>query len=346
MADWTNLGEPGTLVGSSLLLAGCSAGLGLVLLLVGGEVLLRGAVALAYRFGLSPLLIGLTVVAAATSMPELVVVVASGLEGHADLGVGNVVGSNIANTLLILGVAAMLFPISTQLRHVTRDGAIGLAAALLFIVFALIGALTWTHGLIMLALLVGYLVHSYRGERKPSNPTASPSADAVADQTEAYEPQAVKSMALIAMLIVAGIAGLVTGSKFLVDGSVEIAKAAGVSDAVIGLTLVAVGTSLPELATAVVAGIRRHSEVALGNVLGSNLFNILGIMGVLAITTPFEVGAQMLRFDVWIMAAVMALLLPIMMSSWRIGRLEGLFFLVIYAGYIGLIYFRNPVVPI
>ena len=132
-----------------------------------------------------------------------------------------------------------------------------------------------------------------------------------------------------------------TGSKFLVDGSIDIAKAFGVSDAVIGLTLVAVGTSLPELATAIVAGVRHHSEVALGNVLGSNLFNILGILGALALATPFQVEAQMLSLDLWIMAAVMALLLPIMFSNWRIGRLEGLFFLVLYGGYIAMIYFRN-----
>ena len=302
---------------------------------------MRGAVALAHRFGLSPLLIGLTVVAAATSMPELLVVVASGLQGHPNLGVGNVIGSNIANTLLILGAAAVLFPISTQLRHVSRDGAIGLGAALLFIAFAVIGVLTWTHGLVMLILLIGYLVHSYRSERNSSGSAMNPSEDHSASVAEEGVPQAVKSLPLIVMLVIAGVAGLVTGSKFLVSGSVDIAKAAGVSDAIIGLTLVAVGTSLPELATAIVAGLRHHSEVALGNVLGSNLFNILGIMGALALTTPFEVEAQMLQVDVWIMAAVMALLLPIMITNWRIGRLEGLFFLGLYAGYIGLIYLRT-----
>ena len=200
--------EPRVLVDSSLLVSGCAAGLGLILLLVGGEVLLRGAVALAHRFGLSPLLIGLTVVAAATSMPELVVVVASGVQGHPNLGVGNVIGSNIANTLLILGVAAVLFPISTQLSHVTRDGAIGLAAALLFAVFALMGTVTWTHGTIMLLLLVGYLVHSYRAERVKCGASAGTAGEsgglAAAEGPAVEEPQTAKSIPLIIMLVLAG----------------------------------------------------------------------------------------------------------------------------------------------
>lgn len=324
-----------TWVTASLILSGCSAGGGLVLLLVGGEVLLRGAVAMAHRFGLSQLLIGLTVVAAATSMPELVVVVASGLEGYPDLGVGNVIGSNIANTLLILGVAAVLYPIATQMRHVVRDGAIGVAAAVLFIVFALIGPLLWIHGVIMVVLLAAYILHCYYSERS----RASPAQDS-------EFPETTRSLPLIAMLIVAGVAGLITGSNLLVDGSIDIARAAGVSEAVIGLTLVALGTSLPELATAVVAGVRRHPEVALGNVLGSNLFNILAILGALALTTPFEVEPNMLSVDVWIMTGVMALLLPVMFSNWRIGRREGLFFLVLYGAYIWLIYLRNPPVGV
>jgi len=315
-------------VSSAILLSVCEAMGGLLLLLVGGEVLLRGAVSLAYRFGLSHLLVGLTVVAAATSMPELVVVVLSGLEGHADLGIGNVVGSNIANTLLILGIAAVLWPITTRLRHVVRDGALGAAAAALFIAFAYIGGLTWTHGLIMLTLLVGYVIQSYRAEsRQPSN-----------DMDAIPEPE--RSLALCLVLLAAGIAGLLSGSRFLVNGSVDIARALGVSEATIGLTLVAVGTSLPEFATAIVAGYRRHSEVALGNILGSNLFNILAILGILAIATPFEVS-RLLRADLWIMLAAMLILLPVMWTGWRIGRREGLLFLLLYGGYLALVSLRS-----
>jgi cation:H+ antiporter len=321
-------------VNGGLLVSGCLAMGGLVLLLVGGEVLLRGAVSLAYRLGLSHLLVGLTVVAAATSMPELVVVVASGLEGHAALGVGNVIGSNIANTLLILGVAAMLYPISTRLRHVVRDGAIGVAAAVLFAVFAMVGTLDWPNGLIMLALLVGYIIQSYRAERaQPSGELDPPSER---DR---------RSLGECLLLFVGGLCGLLAGSRFLIDGSVDIARSLGVSEAAIGLTLVAVGTSLPELATAVVAGYRRHSEVALGNILGSNLFNILAILGTLALASPFSLSAA-LWTDLWIMVAVMVILLPVMWTGWRIGRREGLMFLLLYGCYMVLVYLRSFQAPL
>ena len=318
---------------------------GLGLLLFGGEVLLRGAVNLAQRFGLSKLLIGFTVVAAATSMPEMVVVIATGLEGVPDVGVGNVIGSNIANILLILGAGAVLFPIATRPSEVMRDGLAVLAASVLFVVFALLGPMSWPHGILMVVLLVGYLGYSYRSERKRSRKRrdaekaartadADESLDAAdegEDQAGTKQPGCLGAIALV----VVGVAGLVLGSDLLIDGSVEIARSIGVSEAVIGLTLVAVGTSLPELATAIVAGLRHHSEVALGNVLGSNLFNILAVLSALAFTLPFEIAGELLRFDIWVMLGVSLLLLPVMLTGWRIGRLEGGLFLVLYAVYIG-----------
>lgn len=307
---------------------------GLGLLLFGGELLLRGAVALARRFGLSTLLIGLTVVAAATSAPELIVVLWSGLQGVPDLGVGNVVGSNIANVLLILGAGAVVYPIMTGPREVLRDGVIVAAVSLMVIVLAFLGTWYWPHGVVLLTLLVLYLTFSYRAEReRPED-----EQEEIAEEVAAIEVPDVSRLSAWAglSLIIAGMGGMVLGSELLVDGAVVIARAAGVSDAVIGLTLVAIGTSLPELATAVIAAVRRHTEVALGNVLGSNLFNVLACLGALALAVPFQVAPEVRAFDIWVMGGVSLLLLPVMFTGWRIGRGEGVLFLLLYAGYIGI----------
>jgi cation:H+ antiporter len=311
------------------------AGGGLLLLLGGGEVLLRGAVALARRLGLSPLLIGLTVVAAGTSMPELVVAVSSGLAGVPDLGVGNVVGSNIANILLILGAAAVVWPVATRPQHILRDGMAVLAATALFLVFAVIGPIGRLEGLLMLALLTAYLVFSYVSDRRAQD--VAPSAGAEAEDAVEQSVPA-PGLAASVLLVAAGVGALVAGSQLLIDGAVDIARAIGVSEAVIGLTMIAIGTSLPELTTAVIAGLRHHSEIALGNVLGSNMFNILAILPALALVTPFHVAPEMLRLDIWVMAAAVLILLPVMFTGWRIGRREGVLFLVLYGLYIALKY--------
>ena len=298
---------------------------GLALLLGGGEILLRGALGLAERSGLSPLLIGITVVAAATSMPELVVALTSGLAGAPDIGVGNVVGSNIANILLVLGATALVVPIATRPRHVLRDGLAVLSATLIFLLLGLAGTVFWFHGLVLLTLLAAYMAYCYLTERRHEGPGA--------DEIKTAARHAMSPLTC-ALLLTVGMAGLVLGSKLLVEGAVEVARELGVSEAVIGLTMVAVGTSLPELATAVVASYRGKPEIALGNILGSNLFNLLGIIGALAITLPFEVAAEILRFDIWVMTAVSAVLIPVMLTGWRVGRLEGLLFLCAYALYV------------
>ena len=318
-----------------MLTAVVMAGSGLLLLLGGGEVLLRGAVALARRLSLSPLLIGLTVVAAGTSMPELVVAVSSGLAGVPDLGVGNAVGSNIANILLILGAAAVFWPVATRPHHILRDGVAVLTATALFLVFALIGPVGPVEGLIMLAVLPAYMVFSYVSDRRAQ--AAARSADAEAEDA-AEESAPAPGLAASMLLVAAGVGALVAGSQLLIYGAVVIARAIGVSEAVIGLTMIAIGTSLPELTTAVIAALRHHSEIALGNVLGSNMFNILAILPALAMVTPFGVAPEILRFDIWVMAAAALILLPVMFTGWRIGRREGAAFLVIYGLYIVLKY--------
>ncbi len=306
------------------------------MLLLGGEVLLRGAVDLAKRLGLSPLLIGMTVVAAATSMPELVVAVASGLEDAPDIGIGNVIGSNIANILLILGVAALVHPVETRPHGILRDGLAMVGATVLFIVLALFGTVGRLDACLMLALLIAYFAASYQRDRKLHYARG---ADA---QVEGL-PSCL-SLRLSLTLTAAGAALLVIGSKVLVEGAVDLARGAGISEAVIGLTLIAVGTSLPELATAFIASLRRHPEVALGNVVGSNLFNIMAIIPALALTTPVEVAPEFLDFDVWFMLAVTVVCFLPMLTGWRIGRVAGVLGLLAYFLYIGLL-FHNGHLP-
>ena len=342
------------------------ATVGLLFLLGGGEVLLRGAASLATCLGLSPLLIGLTVVAAATSMPELVVTVTSGIEGVPDRGVGNVIGSNIANILLVLGTAAVICPIATRPEHVLRDGMVLLTATVLFTAFAFTSTVGRLEGFLMVVALGVYLVFSYYSDRRlngkrssdraarnqdaadhseagsdnPSQcnaPGADPTPDAaLQEDTSVAERPARFGRMMAVVFIVTGVGALVGGSHLLIEGAVDIATRLGVSDAVIGLTLVAVGTSLPELATAVVAGLRRHSEIALGNVLGSNLFNLLLVLGVLGLIIPFQVAPEMLSFDIWVMVGAVVVLLPVMMTGWRIGRREGAAFLLAYGIYVAM----------
>jgi cation:H+ antiporter len=313
---------------------------GLALLLGGGELLLRGAVNLAQRLGLSPLLIGLTVVAAATSMPELVVVLTSGLEGVPDLGVGNVVGSNIANVLLILGCAAVLWPIATRPHHVLRDGVSVLGATVIFMAFGFAGVVGRVQGVIMLTGLAVYLAYSYVSDRRleahaaAELASADPAGEAEREATSQPPPRISTALGLVVL----GVLALVLGSHWLIDGAIAIARAIGISEAVIGLTMVAVGTSLPELATAIVAGLRRHPEIALGNVLGSNLFNLLGVLAAMALVTPFRVSSELLGLHVWVMVGASLILLPVMFTGWRIGRREGAAFLVAYAVYIAVLY--------
>ena len=305
-----------------------AAGGGLVLLAVGGEILLRGALGIARKLGISPMLIGLTIVACATSMPELMVTLVAGLDGATDIGVGNVIGSNIANILLILGVGALISPLATKPCDVMRDTIAMLIATAIFIAFALLGTFTIWHGVFMLATLIFYIWRSYYREKK-----CNPKEEADPELAEELEA-APGSIPISILLLLIGVAGLIYGSELLVDGAEIIARAAGISETVIGVTLVALGTSLPELATAVVAGIRGHTDVALGNALGSNIFNLLLILGVLAIVSPFTVSPAVIEFDMWVMAGVSLLIVPTMIHAGQICRSKGVFFIALYAAYI------------
>ena len=298
---------------------------GLALLLFSADYLVRGAVRLARRFGLSQLIIGLTVIAFGTSAPEFVTALTAALGGTPAMAVGNVVGSNMANMLLILGVAAVLRPIRCAPQAISRDAVVTLGATALFIALAALGGLGVWHGLILLAALAGYLVWSYRAER-----------DAVRNGVAEVDEETQGRLWVTILLLVAGLAGIVLGAELLVRGGTGVARLLGVSEAVIGLTLIALGTSLPELATVVVASSRGHGDVALGNVLGSNIFNLLGIAGGVAAITPLPVPAEIMGFDVWALLAVSALLLPLMLTGRRLSRGEGSGLLILYGGYVAI----------
>lgn len=306
-------------IGIVMLLDIALVGLGLVLLFFGGDLLVRGAVALAARLSVPPLLIGLTIVGFGTSMPELLVSLNAAFAGLPDIAVGNVVGSNTANILLILGLAVLVAPLPTRIPGLSRDLAVMLASAGLLAVLAMDGRIAGWQGLLLLTLLAAYLVYgAIRGRSRG-----------------AEEPDTGSSLKLWQMLgfLAAGLAALVFGADFLVDGATSLARGVGVSDAVIGLTIVAVGTSLPELATSVVAAMKRQPEIAVGNVVGSNIFNILGILGVTAAISPVPVAPQMVAFDIPVMLAVSLAIAALLTVVHRVPRWAGLALLAVYAWY-------------
>lgn len=305
---------------------------GLVILLVCGELLVRGAVALAEQFNISKLVIGFTIVAFGTSAPELVVCIEAALEGVPGIAFGNVVGSNIANVLLVLGAPALIYPLTCDTQSALRDSIIMIGGSLLFTILAWMGVIGfWQGGLLVLSLAtIIYL--AYRRARKSGTIAAD-------EALEEYEENMPSSAWVSMLFIFMGLVGLVVGSRLLVDGAVSIATAAGVSAEIIGLTLVALGTSLPELATSLIAAFRRHGDVAIGNVLGSNLFNITGIIGVTALIKPMESPLQILHFDVFVMLFASFVMIPIFLSKKPIGRVLGGIFLIGYVAYIAAQFF-------
>ena len=297
---------------------------GLVLLLVGGDALVRGAVVVATRLGVSPLVIGLTLVGFGTSMPELVASVQAAMLGAPGIAIGNVVGSNIANVLLILGISALVFPIAATHATLRRDGGVLIAASLVMVAIVLAGALERWVGVALIGLLIAFTIASFWLERRRGD-----GASAAATVPSGWP----RSLPVALLLAVGGIVAVVLGAQFLVDAAIVLAERAGISQTVIGLTVVAVGTSLPELATSVVAAIRRQSDVALGNVIGSGIFNILGIAGVTGIVHPIPVPPEIARVDVWVMLAAAVLLVVFAATRGGVSRREGGILLACYAGY-------------
>ncbi len=301
---------------------------GFIILLLGGDFMVRGAVAVAEKLCISPLIIGLTIVALGTSAPEFMVSIKAVMNEAPGIAIGNVVGSNIANVFLVLGVPALIFPIVASGASLNRDNLIMVGASLLFITFCWSGNLVTWQGLIFLGLLAAFLYHAYRAARREGDTGEDFEEDF--DGVGAFP----HNLPLAFGMIVLGLAGLFAGSSLLVSGSVSVAREAGISEAVIGLTMVALGTSLPELTTSIVAAIRRHGDVAIGNVVGSNLFNILGVMGATSVLMPVPIPAEVLRFDLWVMLGASLILVPFAVRRWPIGRVPGIAFTAAYIAYI------------
>ncbi len=305
--------------------------IGFVLLLVAAEFMVRGAVALAKKFGVSPLVIGMTIVAIGTSAPELVVGLQAGLAGAPGLALGNIVGSNIANVLLILGAAGLIAPIVSKHGALLRDAVVLIGGSILFAFFCMQGEIGPMSGATLVAGLAIFLYLSYKRENMEGGADAELHVEEVEEVGDLPD-----NMFIVWAALLGGMAGIIYGADLLVEGGVDIARNFGVSEEVIGLTLVALGTSLPELAASVVAALRGHADVAIGNVVGSNMFNILGIGGVVAMVTPLPVSNQIMTFDLWVMLGATAIMLPILIWGWRLSRPAATLFLALYVGYIAM----------
>lgn len=307
--------------------------LGLLLLLGGAEFLVKGAAGLATRLGVSPFLIGLTLVGFGTSSPELVASLEGAFQGYPGIALGNVVGSNIANILLILGISGLVFPLVCDRDALKRDGTMMLIAAAALIAACLTGVLSREAGFLFLAGLALYLIYTYRADKKGMDGGGALHAAEAEFVTSGRPLGVVLELGMAA----GGLVALVCGASLLVDSAVEIAAGLGISDSVIGLTLVAVGTSLPELATSVLAAFRRKADIAIGNVIGSNIFNVLGIAGVVAVVKPISVPADIASFDIWVMAAASVLFMVFAWTGARVGRVEALLLLAGYGAYLAFL---------
>ena len=300
---------------------------GAALLIFAGDALVRGAIALALRAGLSIALISLTVVAFGTSAPELVISVQAALEGAPDIALGNVVGSNVANVLLVLGAPALIAPIVTRDGgEVLRNYLFMVGASFLLLVLAFSGSIGRIAAAVMLLLLAGFFWDAYR---------RSAGTDVVDDEID--PDSAGMPTVKVAGLLAFGLIGLPTGAHFLIEGAREIAMSLGISEAAIGLTLVALGTSLPELAASLAAAWRGRMDVALGNVIGSNLLNILAILGITALVSPIPVSDSFATLDIPVMLGTTLLLLPYLVTGKAIGRRSGVVLVLLYLAFVALV---------
>lgn len=309
------------------------SGLGLVILLLAGDSLVKGAVNLSLRLGVPALIVSLTIVAFGTSAPELLIAIQAVLEGAPGIAIGNVVGSNTANILLVLGIPALLATMHTSECETKKTYNFMIAASILFIALAFRGKFDWIAAIILLSALAFVL---WDAAREASGHRAA-CADATVDEEEIEGVDPDLPGWRIAIFLVLGLIGLPLGADLLVDNATVIAKMYGVSDTVIGLTLVAVGTSLPELATTVMAALRRQADVALGNVIGSNMFNLLAIIGVASFVGSIPVDSAFLRFDLWVMLGASILLVPFVYMRRDITRVWGIILTVLYLAYLAIV---------
>ena len=296
--------------------------IGFVLLMGGAEYLVKGAVAIANKLKIPTIIVGLTIVAFGTSAPEFVVSIKAALNNAAGISLGNIIGSNTANILLILGITALISPIKCRRRIFLRDYKFLLAVSVIFALFAFTGTFVRWHGFVLLVMLVWFIYHNYKNTKQED--LAEDASSPIADKNWLY----------VLFLTLGGLVGILYGAETLVKGAVQLARILGVSEETIGLTIIAVGTSLPELATTVLATIRKQTGVALGNIVGSNIWNIVFIMGFTSTITEVNVPSQFIKYDLWIMLFATIILYPAMMTKARLTRLEGFLFVVAYTLYI------------
>ncbi|MDR9484553.1 MULTISPECIES: calcium/sodium antiporter [Sediminimonas] len=315
------------------------AGLGLLILLLAGDALVRGAVNVSLRLGVPALIVSLTIVAFGTSAPEMLISVQAALRGVPGIAMGNVVGSNTANILLVLGIPAMLATMHTGECETRKNYIFMILASALFIGLAFVGPFTAISGMVLLLALTMILVFAFFDARSHRRAEASAREQAMAEEfleeLEGADPD--MPWWRIVLYLVLGLIGLPLGADILVDSAVVIARTFGLSESVIGLTMVAVGTSLPELATTVMAALRREADVALGNVIGSNMFNLLAIIGVASLVSPIPVDAELLRFDLWVMLGASLLLAPFVFFRWNLSFVWGVILTGLYLVYVWIV---------
>ncbi len=303
---------------------------GFLLLIAGGEIVVKGAVALAKNMGLPKAVIGLTIIAYGTSAPELVVSLESALAGHADLSLGNVIGSNISNILLVIGATALVFPITMDKSLFNPDGIALIVVSVMLALFAMNGYINQIEGILFISAVIAYTGYVFYQGQKQGFAALEQEIEAEMKEEISVEMPMPKSL----LMVLVGILSMIAGGKMLVSGGIELAELFGVSAGVIGLTIIAVGTSLPELATSVAAARRKHADIAVANVIGSNILNIAGIVGVTSTVNSLTVDSNFLNFDIWLMLGLTFMLIGLLIAGCRINRLVGIIFTVAFAAYI------------
>jgi cation:H+ antiporter len=308
-----------------MLLAALQIVAGLALLYLGAEWLVKGSSTLAFRFGISPLIIGMTIVAFGTSAPELMTTISASLSGRSGIAVGNVIGSNICNIALVLGVTALIHPVKTGVVLIQRD--IPILIVITFVVSVMLydDSMMWIEGFILLALLVLHLFYSITVAKKSTTPLVD------AEFEEVIRKKDTKTTVSVVLTVI-GLVLLVPGASLFVNGSSEIGRHFGMSEAVIGLTIVSLGTSLPELATTVVAALRKESDIAIGNIIGSCIFNLLAILGIATIIAPIQ-NSGVALYDIGLMFILTLLLIPLARTSFKVDRFEGGILVIVYIVY-------------
>lgn len=301
--------------------------LGLIILLLGGKTLVNGASSIASKLGMKPGLIGLTVVAVGTSLPELLVSVSAALKGNSDIAVGNILGSNLSNIGLVLGLSGIFFPIMIKKSLLQFEYLITLIVSLIFFGLSINGELTFGDGIILFSLFIIFTMYLLRNL-----------GSGIGDIKEEGEKQVRQvfeySWIKASGLFISGVVGLFIGSELLVVNAVNISRELGVSERIIGITIVSIGTSLPELVTSIVAALSKRTDMAIGNILGSNILNILLIIGVTSILQPIQVSPEFLTSDYWWMIGITLILFPLMLTKMRISKIEGAILLTIYLTYL------------